>query len=92
MFHEILQDSDIDTSTTTIERTKFITDSDIQSQGFCCAIIEIKNKIGSKGAKPHAQAISYYIHSPESSVTGMPGFRFSCILIMPFGKFSNFHC
>ena len=90
-FQEILQDSGIDTSTTKIEGTKFKTDADIQSQGFCRTIIEVKNEIGSKGAQPHAQGISYYIHSTKSPVTRRPGFRFPCILIMLFGKLSIFH-
>jgi len=89
-FREILQDSGIDTSATKIEGTKFKTDCDIQSQGFRHTIIEVKNEIGSKGAQPHAQGISYYIHSTKSSVTGMPAFRFPCILITLFGKLSVF--
>jgi hypothetical protein len=92
MFQEIPQDSDIDTSMTTIEGKKFMTDSNIQSQGFHHTIIEVKNEIGSKGAEPHAQAISYYINYCKSSVTRMIDFRFPCILIMPFSKLSIFHC
>ena len=75
-FREILQDSGIDISTTKIAGTKFKTDSDIQSQGFRPTIIEAKNKVGSKGAQPHAQGILYYIHSTKSSVTRRPGFIF----------------
>jgi hypothetical protein len=90
-FREILQDSGFDAFVTTIEGTKFKTDGDIQSLGFRRAIIEIKNEIGSGGAQPHAQGISYYIHSTKSSVAEMPGFRFPCILITLFGKLSVFH-
>jgi hypothetical protein len=90
-FREILQDSRFDAFATTIEGTKFKTDGDIQSLGFRCAIIEIKNEIGSGGAQPHAQGISYYIHSTKSSVAEMPGFRFPCILITLFGKLSVLH-
>jgi hypothetical protein len=90
-FREILQDSGIDISRTQIEGTKFNTDGDIQSQGFRHTIIEIKNEIGSGGAKPHAQGISYYIHSTKSSVAEMPGFSFPCILITLFGKLTVFH-
>ena len=90
-FLEILQDSGIDISRTTIEGTKFKTDGDIQSQGFRRIIIEIKNEIGSGGAQPHAQGISYYIHSTKSSVAEIPGFRFPCILITLVGKLSVFH-
>jgi hypothetical protein len=53
-FREILQGSDIDASAITIDGTKFITDGDVQSQGFRHAIIEVKNEIGSLGAEPHA--------------------------------------
>jgi hypothetical protein len=90
-FREILEDSGIDTSATKIEGTKFKTEGDIQSQGFRRTIIEVKNEIGSKGAQPHAQGISYYIHSTKSSVTGMPSFRFPCILITLFGTLTIFH-
>jgi len=89
-FREILRESDIDSSATTIEGTKFITDGDVQSLGFRLTIIEVKNEIGSKGAQPHAQGISYYIHSTKSLVTRRPGFRFPCILITLFGKLSIF--
>jgi hypothetical protein len=91
-FREILQDLGIDVSAAKIEGTKFKTDGDIQSQGFRRTVIEVKNEIGSKGAQPHAQGISYCIHSTKSSVTGRPGFRFPCILITLFGKLSIFHC
>jgi hypothetical protein len=90
-FREILQDSRFEAFATKIEGTKFKTDGDIQSLGFRRAIIEIKNEIGSGGAQPHAQGISYYIHSTKSSVAEMPGFRFPCILITLFGKLSVFH-
>jgi hypothetical protein len=75
-FREILQDSRFEAFVTKIEGTKFKTDGDIQSLGFRRAIIEIKNEIGSGRAQPHAQGISYYIHSTKSSVAEMPGFRF----------------
>ena len=91
-FREILRDSHFNALTTKIEGTKFKTDGDIQSLGFRRAIIEIKNEIGSGGAQPHAQGISYYIHSTKSSVAEMPGFRFPCILITLFGKLPVFHC
>ena len=68
-----------------IEGTKYTTDGDIQLLGFHFAIIEVKNEISSKGPKPHAQGISYYIHSTKSSVAGWPGFRFPCIVITLFG-------
>jgi len=89
-FREILNDHDlgIHTSATTIEGTKFITDGDFQWHGHRLSIIEAKNEIGSKGAQPHAQGISYYIHATKSSVAGRPGFRFPCILITLFGKLS----
>jgi hypothetical protein len=90
-FPEILRDSGIHASVTTIEGTKFITDGDVQSQGFCRVIIEFKNEIGSKGAEPHAQAISYYIHATKSSVTRMSSFRFPRILITLFGKLAILH-
>jgi hypothetical protein len=90
-FREILQDSHFDAFVSKIEGTKFKTDGDIQSLGFRRAIIEIRNEIGSGGAQPHAQGISYYIHSTKSSVAEMPGFRFPCILITLFGKLSVFH-
>jgi hypothetical protein len=80
-FREIPPDSGIHASVTTIEGNKFISDSDVQSQGFRRVIIEFKNKIGSKGAESHAQAISYYIHATKSSVTMIPSFIFPCILI-----------
>lgn len=86
MFWEILQDSGMEAYATVIDGTKFKTDRDIHLQGFRHAIIEVKNEIGSKGAKPHAQAISYYICSTMSSVTKWPGFTFPCILILLFGK------
>lgn len=85
-FREILRESGIVASATVIEGTKYTTDGDIQLRGFRLAIIEIKGEIGSRGSEPHAQAISYYIHSTKSSVTGRPGFRFPCILITLFGK------
>jgi hypothetical protein len=68
-FRELLRDSDIDASATTIEGTKFTTDGDIQSLGFRLAIIEVKNEIGSKSTQPHAQGIWFYIHSTKSLVT-----------------------
>jgi hypothetical protein len=86
MFREILRDSDIHASATTIEGTKYTTEGDIQSHSFRLAIIEAKKEIGAKGPEPHAQGISYYIHSTKSSVTTRPGFRFPCILITLFGK------
>ena len=84
-FREILRDLGIHASATTIEGTKFITDGDVQSLGFRLAITEVKNEIGSLGAQPHTQGISYYIHATKSSVAGQPGFRFPCILITLFG-------
>jgi len=60
-----------------IDGTGFITDGDVQSQDFCHTIIEAKNKIGSKGAEPHAQAILYYVHTTKSSVVGIPWFYIS---------------
>ena len=93
-FREILRDSDIDTSATVVEGTGFTTDGDIQLKGFRFVILEIKNEIGSKGAEPHAQAISYYIHSTKPSAPSRPGFRFPCILITLVGELSIsiFHC
>ena len=70
---------------------KFMTDSNVQSQGFHHVIIEVKNEIGSLGAKPHTQAISYYIHTTKSSVIEPPGFRFPCILITLFSKVSTLY-
>jgi hypothetical protein len=90
-FWEIQRDSGIHVSMTAIEETKFIPDGNIQSQGFRRVIMEFKNEIGSKGAEPHAQATSYYIHSTKSSVTRMPSFRFPCILTKLFGKLMIFH-
>jgi len=87
-FREILRDLGIHASATTIEGTKFITDGDVQLLGFRLAIIEVKNEIGSLGAQPHAQGISYYIHATKSSVAGQPNFRFPCILITLFGRLS----
>lgn len=84
-FREILRESDIIASATVIEGTKYTTDGDIQLLGFRFAIIEVKNEISSGGPEPHAQGISYYIHSTKSSVAGRPGFRFPCIVITLFG-------
>jgi len=84
-FREILRESDIIASATVIEGTKYTTDGDIQLLGFHLAIIEVKNEISSGGPEPHAQGISYYIHSTKSSVAGRPGFRFPCIVITLFG-------
>ena len=75
-FWEILLESHIEASAMVINRTSFITDSNVQLKGLRHAIIEIKNEIGSKGTEPHAQAISYYIHATKSSVTETSGFRF----------------
>jgi hypothetical protein len=41
-FREILQNSDIAVSATTIDGTKFITDSDVQFQGSRYVIMEVK--------------------------------------------------
>jgi hypothetical protein len=90
-FREILRDSHFEAFVSKIEGTRFKTDGDIQSLGFRRGIIEMKNEIGSGGPQPHAQGISYYIHSTKSSVAEMPGFRFPCILITLVGKLSVFH-
>jgi len=77
------------TKFTTIDGINFITDSDVQFQGSRYVIMEVKkNEIGSKGAEPHAQAISYYIHATKSSVTRTPASKLPCILITLFGKSS----
>jgi hypothetical protein len=62
------------------------------SKNYKNKIEEIKNEIGSGGTQPHAQGISYYIHSTKSSVAERSGFRFPCILIMLFGKLTVFRC
>jgi hypothetical protein len=84
-FQEILQDSDIAVSATTIDGSLLTATF---SSKFPLCDNRGKNKIGSKGAEPHTQAISYYIHANKSSVTRMPDSQFPCILITLFGKFS----
>ena len=91
MFREILQGSGFEVFKTKIGGTQFKTDGDIQSLGFRHTITEVKNETGSGRAEPHAQGISYYIHSTKSSVAEIPGFRFPCILITLVGKLSVFH-
>lgn len=86
-FREVLREHDIDIVAATIDYIKCTTDGDQQLKGFRYLIVEIKNEIGSKGAEPHAQAISYYIRSTKSFASDKPGFRFPCILITLFGKF-----
>ena len=91
-FRQILLDSNINTYMTTIEGTELVMDSDVQWHSFCCAIIQVKNEIGFNSTQPHAQGISYYIHSTKSTVAACPGFRFPCILITLFGELSIIHC
>ena len=88
-FREILHESDIIADATVIEGSSYTTEYDIQVLGFRFAIIEVKNEIASRGPEPHAQGISYYIHSTKSSVAERPGFRFPCIIITLFGKPHN---
>jgi hypothetical protein len=90
-FREILQGSGFEVFKTKIGGTQFKTDGDIQSLGFRHTITEVKNETGSGRAEPHAQGISYHIHSTKSSVAEIPGFRFPCILITLVGKLSVFH-
>lgn len=85
-FREILRDHGIDILGTAIDHT----DGDMQFKGLRYILSEMKNEkneIGSNGAGPHAQAISYYIHSTKRFVSENPGFRFPCILFALFGKF-----
>ncbi|KAJ8580322.1 hypothetical protein M405DRAFT_778345 [Rhizopogon salebrosus TDB-379] len=88
-FRHILRDHGIDLTASTIDYTKYTTDGDMRCGGLLYAIAEVKNEIGSKGAEPHAQAISYYVQSSKS-LAPQKGFRFPCILISLFGPYIDF--
>lgn len=95
-FREIMrQHAEIELSARTIDGTGYATDGDIEYKGLRYAIAEVKNEIGSANAEPHFQAISYYVQATKSFAKDKPEFRFPCILIGLFGKFSvshDFHC
>jgi len=95
-FRRVLREhAGIELSATKIDGTEYSTDGDIQYKGLRYAIAEVKNEIGSTNAEPHFQAISYYIHATKSFAKNKAEFRFPCILIGLFGKFSvshNSHC
>ncbi|KAG1849202.1 hypothetical protein F4604DRAFT_95669 [Suillus subluteus] len=89
LFHEVLQEHDIDLSPIRINNTTYNTDG-VEYKYFRHAIAQVTNEIGSTEAEPHMQALSCYIHSTDSFAKDNPAFRFPCIVITPFGPYIDF--